>query len=434
MQSVILNKFMINILIILMGKFISKFSTFFNFGHGSTWPGHIALKLNKNFIKDYFLNGKTKIIIICGTNGKTTTSKLIETILKQNHKKVFLNSSGANLLNGIASSVILSSSLFKNVNYDFAIFEIDENLLPEINKTLNPNYIIALNLFRDQLDRYGEIDTITKKWKESLKNLPSKSVLILNADDPQVAYLGNGLKNKQLYFGLNENNNNKISHGADSTYCPKCSSPLTFESVYFSHLGNWKCQNCKVEKPKTDISTLPYFPLAGEYNKYNFLAAVLFARSENIKDEIIQKALKGFKPAFGRQEELELNGKKIKIFLSKNPTSFNQSLETICSLNAENILIVLNDKIPDGLDTSWIWDTNLKPLRQIKNICVSGERTYELAIRLKYEELVFDAYENLNSALKTSLDKISKDQKLYILPTYSAMLEIRKLIVGKKIL
>lgn len=434
---------MINVLIILIGKFISKFSTVFNFGHGSTWPGHIALKLNKNFIKDHFLNSRTKIVIICGTNGKTTTSKLIETIFKANNKKVFLNSSGANLLNGIASSIILSSSLFKNANYDFAIFEIDENSLPEINKTLNPDYIIALNLFRDQLDRYGEIDTITKKWKESFKNLPSKSVLILNADDPQIAYLGNNLKNKKLYFGLNEKNNNKISHGADSIYCPECFNPLVYENVYFSHLGNWKCQNCKFKKPKTDISTLPYFPLAGEYNKYNVLAAVLLAKNENIKNEVIQKALKSFKPAFGRQEELVFKEKKIKIFLSKNPTGFNQSLSTINSLKATDILIVLNDRIPDGLDVSWIWDTNAeKIITNFSNIVVSGDRCFDMALRLKYAissqfkipNLKFRIEPNLKNAVNIALEKTNKNKTLYILPTYSAMLEVRKLIIGKKIL
>nr|MBI5455587.1 DUF1727 domain-containing protein [Candidatus Levybacteria bacterium] len=422
-----------NYIILLLGKIFSFLSKKLNLGHGSTWPGHIALKLNRNFVKDYFLNSKTKIIVICGTNGKTTTSKLIETILKENNKKVFLNSSGANLLNGIASSVILSSGLFKKTNYDFAIFEVDENSVPEVNKALTPDYLIALNLFRDQLDRYGEVDAIIQRWKESIKNLSKDTILILNADDPQVAYLSNNAKNKSLYFGLNEKNNNKISHGADSIYCPKCLNTLTYESVYFSHLGNWKCQNCGLEKPKTSITSLPYYPLAGEYNKYNFLAGVLFAKQENIKDEIIQKALNSFKPAFGRQEDLEFNGKKIKIFLSKNPTSFNESLATIKSLKAKNILIVLNDRIPDGLDVSWIWDTNLDYLKQIKNIHISGERTYDLAIRLRYENLRFKAHEDLNTALNYAIDNTKDNEVLFILPTYSAMLEVRKLIIGKKI-
>ena len=425
-----------NLFILIFGKIFSFLSRQFNLGHGSTWPGHIALKINPNFVKDYFLNNKTKVIIICGTNGKTTTSKLIETILKENKKRVFINSSGANLLNGIASSIILSSSLFKKENYDFAIFEVDENSIPEINKTLDPDYIIALNLFRDQLDRYGEIDTITKKWKESFKNLSKNSVLILNADDPQIAYLGNNIKNKSLYFGLNEKNNNKISHGADSTYCPRCFNALTYDSVYFSHLGNWKCEKCGLEKPKTNISSLPYYPLAGEYNKYNSLAGVLLAKNENIKEEIIKTSLKKFTPAFGRQEEFILKNRKIKIFLSKNPTSFNESLATINSLKANNILIVLNDRIPDGLDVSWIWDAHAEELLQnINNITVSGDRCYDLGLRLRYAgSSEFKIEPDLKNAINLSLEKTNQNQTLYILPTYSAMLDVRKLIIGKKIL
>lgn len=431
-----------NLIILFLGKLLSSFSKKFNLGHGSTWPGHIALKLNKNFIKDYFLDSNTKIIIVCGTNGKTTTSKFIETILRENNKSVFINSSGANLLNGIASSIILSSRLFKKINYDYAIFEIDENSIPEITNTLNPDYIIALNLFRDQLDRYGEIDTITKKWKNSFNKLSNKTTLILNADDPQIAYLSADFKNQSFYFGLDKKNNIKISHGADSIYCPKCFNSLTYNSVYFSHLGDWECKNCGLKKPKTNITTLPYYPLAGEYNKYNFLAGILFAKKENIKDKVIQKALKFFKPAFGRQEELILKNKKIKVFLSKNPTSFNQSLATINSLKALNILIVLNDRIPDGLDISWIWDTHIEELLQkIENITLSGDRCYDLGLRLKYASsselkipnLKFKIEPNLKNAISLALEKTSQNEILYILPTYSAMLEVRKLIIGKKI-
>lgn len=423
-----------NFIILFIGKIVSSFSKQLNLGHGSTWPGHIALKLNPNFIKNYFLNNNTKTIIICGTNGKSTTSKLIKSILTKGNKQVFFNSSGANLLNGIASSIILSTNLFKRKNFDYAIFEVDENSIPQLNKTLKPNYIIVLNLFRDQLDRYGEVDTITKNWKNSFQQLPIKTVLILNADDPQVAYLGNGLKNKSVYFGLNKKNNNKISHGADSTYCPKCFSELDYKSVYFSHLGNWKCLKCGLKKPKTKISSLPYYPLVGEYNKYNFLAGVLLAKIENINTAVIQATLKNFKPAFGRQEEFLLKGKKIKIFLSKNPTSFNQSLSTINALNASDILLVLNDRIPDGLDVSWIWDTNLEYLKTFKNIFISGDRAYDLAIRLRYENIQFTLDENLKGALEKSIRSLATNHILYIVPTYSAMLDIRKLIGGKKIL
>ena len=190
-----------NLLILSFGKLFSKLSKSLNLGHGSTWPGHIALKINKNFINDLLQKSRTKIILVTGTNGKTTTAKLLQTIFEENNQKVFLNSSGANLLNGIASSLILNSSFSGKLNFDFAIFEVDENTLPQITQILEPDFIIALNLFRDQLDRYGEIDTIAKKWKNAYGKL-SKTRFILNADDPQIAYLGENLDSRTHYFGL----------------------------------------------------------------------------------------------------------------------------------------------------------------------------------------------------------------------------------------
>ena len=210
---------MLNSIIIISCKFISLISKKLNLGHGSTWPGHIALKLNPNFINQILSKSKTKVILITGTNGKTTTAKLLQAILEINGKKVILNSSGANLLNGIASTIILNSVLNGNLEADFAIFEIDENTLSQITKTVEPDYIIALNLFRDQLDRYGEIDTIAKKWKEAYAKL-TKTQFILNADDPQIAFLGNNLKTAH-YFGLDSKGNNITQHASDSILCPK---------------------------------------------------------------------------------------------------------------------------------------------------------------------------------------------------------------------
>lgn len=183
---------MINSFLILLGKFISLLSRLANRGNGSTWPGHIALSINKNFIKDILAANDQRLatILVVGTNGKTTTSKLIQAILEQDKKRVFQNASGANLLNGIASTLLLKSNLSGKLPYDFAIFEIDENTLPLVLKELTPHYIVALNLFRDQLDRYGEVNTIATKWHTTMEHLPNTTTLILNADDPQIAYLG----------------------------------------------------------------------------------------------------------------------------------------------------------------------------------------------------------------------------------------------------
>lgn len=426
---------MLNRFLILFGKLFISLSKRLNLGSGSTWPGHIALKVNKDFIKQTVAK-KTKIVLVAGTNGKTTTSSLISEILQTNGNKVVHNKSGANQLNGIASAIISEVKSFSSkLKSDYLVLEVDENVLPFALKELKPNYIICLNLFRDQLDRYGEIDSIIRKWRESFEKLSKDTTLILNADDPQIVFLGKNLKTKILYFGLNEKNQAEIEHGADSTYCPYCLHDLVYDSISFSHLGNWKCLNCGQKRPKLNVSSLPYYPLLGTYNKYNTLAAVFFAKRQNISEQTINQALKTFRPAFGRQEELKIGGKKIKLFLSKNPTSFNESLSTITTLNPRNLLIVLNDRIPDGLDVSWIWDIKTDGLYEIPNVSLSGDRVYDMGLRLKYSGLKnFEMFEELNNAINYSLKQTSKNQTLFIVPTYSAMLDIRKILKGRSIL
>lgn len=425
-----------NFLIIFAGKLFSSFIRLLNLGNGSTWPGHIALILNPNFIEQTLSKSKVQKVVIIGTNGKTTTSKLIRTIFKENKSKSVYNMSGANLLNGIASSIIISSKFDGKLKKDFALFEIDENAFPLVSEKIKPDFVIALNLFRDQLDRYGEIDQISSNWKKAIDKLDN-TVLILNSDDPQIAFLGKEIKKNVYYFGLEEKDleKNILQHGADSILCPKCSSNLNFSSYYFSHLGHWKCPDCKFTRPKPDLSKLSYYPLKGTYALYDILAAVLFAQVAKIKKPVIEAALKEFKPAFGRQETLNYMQKEVQIFLSKNPISFNESLSTVKSLGGKNIVIALNDKIPDGLDVSWIWDIDFENiLTKDINIIVTGERMYDMAVRLKYAGFFVHVSSDIKQSIDKMIENLSNDEKLYILPNYSAMLEVRQLLTGKKIL
>lgn len=426
-----------NIILIILGKVIILLSKVLNLGNGSTWPGHVALNVNKNFIK-YTIrkNSDLKTILIAGTNGKTTTGKLIRTILETNGMRVFQNESGANLLNGIASTLMLYSNLAGRLNYDYAIFEVDEGNLPMILDEVMPDYIVLLNLFRDQLDRYGEVNTIASRWKKTLSRISSKTTLILNADDPQIAFLGENVRSKTLYFGLDSTNTKtNLEHASDSTYCPKCGHKLTYKSVYFSHLGIWTCDKCTNKRPSPVLSKYPNYPLLGAYNKYNTLAAVLTAKALGVNQGIISKALKSFAPAFGRQELINFNGKKMQIFLSKNPASLNQSLQTIREIKGKNILLVLNDRIPDGLDVSWIWDVDFeKFVSDFKNLFISGDRAYDMGLRMKYANFNFQIEPDLKKATIAALKKTSETEILYVLPTYSAMLDIRKILTGKKIL
>ncbi|MEK7070278.1 MAG: Mur ligase family protein, partial [Patescibacteria group bacterium] len=231
---------MLNYLSILLGKFIINFSQRLNLGSGSTWPGHIALGLNPNFIKDILAlhpkGVKLKVIIIAGTNGKTTTGRLITSIIRENKKTYLQNKAGSNLINGLASTLIKGINLFSlprpglgRLNCNYLIFECDENALPQVIAQTNPDYVICLNLFRDQLDRYGEIDSVARKWKDSFEKLTDATTLILNSDDPQIANLSTNTPAKSLFFGLQKSNNQTdTKHGADSTHCPNCSAKLKY--------------------------------------------------------------------------------------------------------------------------------------------------------------------------------------------------------------
>lgn len=446
---------MTNKIVIIAGKLISLLSKTMNVGSGSTWPGHIALSLNKNYVKEILQkNTHLKMVLIAGTNGKTTTSKLIRKLLEQTRIRVIHNESGANLLNGIASALIQNASLSGKINAGYAVFEVDENSLPLVVHELTPDFLIILNLYRDQLDRYGETDSIAKKWQKVTASLPLSSSIILNADDPQIAYLAKNTKAKVFYFGLDDPKLHQKSHqhAVDSTYCPNCGKKLSYEVVYFSHSGDWECINCGVKRPRLDQSTAPIYPLSGIYNYYNTHAAVLLSKLLNIPDKTVNSALHEFSPAFGRQEIIEVEGKKAQIFLSKNPTSFNQSLRTITELKAKHLLIVLNDRIPDGRDVSWIWDVDFEDYLNDKiDVHVSGDRCFDMGLRLKYlsssefsnsnfqfsmktSNFKFQIEGDVRKAIAISLEKISKDEILYILPTYSAMLEVRKILTGRKIL
>lgn len=433
---------MLNYLTILFGKLLIFLSNILNLGSGSTWPGHISLKINPNLIGQVLKNSRTKVIIIAGTNGKTTTGRLVTSIIRE-HKKTYLqNKAGANLISGLASTLIKGVSLFSlprrdpgRLTADYLIFESDEYALPEVIEQTNPDYIICLNLFRDQLDRYGEIDSISKKWRSSFEKLSNKTTLILNADDPQIAYLSKNSKARAFYFGLDQKGQNGTKHGADSIYCPRCSSKLDFNEVHFSHLGIWKCPKCNLKRPTPTTSNIDKYPLVGTYNKYNAKAAFLFAKQEGIDTKVIDTAFKTFTPAFGRQELIYYEGKKIQLFLSKNPTSFNESLLTIKELGGKNLLILLNDRIPDGLDVSWIWDINFEDiLEKDINIMVSGERVYDMALRLKYAEQFTHVEPSFKNAINQMIGKLETDETLYVLPNYSAMLDARKILTGKKIL
>jgi UDP-N-acetylmuramyl tripeptide synthase len=411
-------------------------------------PGELARRLQPKALPLLFQQVRRGVILVVGTNGKTTTSLLLSTILEAQGWRVAHNATGANLINGLVTTLLENTNLLGQLDADYAILEVDENILPLILRDCQPQFILGLNLFRDQLDRYGEVDTISRRWQEAIAPLPADTRVILNADDPTLSHLGQQLPQKVLFFGLSEPDLylDEIPHAVDSIYCPSCGHPLDYEGVYLSHLGDYRCPSCGFSKSQLAVDSQEWPQiLIGVYNKYNTLAAGLVAREMEIDTAAIYDTIKNFRAAFGRAEELDVNGKHVRILLSKNPVGMNETIRAVNDIQkqggASTKLLVLNDRTPDGTDVSWIWDVDTEKLVELGGtIIVSGDRVYDMALRLRYSQTAEDnnfrliVKEDLQEAIATALELTPANETLHILPTYSAMLEVRGLLTGRKIL
>jgi lipid II isoglutaminyl synthase (glutamine-hydrolysing) len=420
-------------------------------GAASVLPGEIARRLHPRLLPLLFEQVSQGVILVVGTNGKTTTSLLLQQILSERGYSVIHNSSGANLINGLITALLSNADMTGKISADYAILEVDENILPLLLKNCQPKYILALNLFRDQLDRYGEVDTIAQRWGKAIAPLPTDTTIVLNADDPTLSSLGQQLKQKVLYFGLNEPELYlaEIPHAVDSIYCPRCGHLLDYQGVYLSHLGDYECPSCGFAKSKVTLESKAHPQiLIGVYNKYNTLAASVLTQSIGIKTEDIYRTVQNFKAAFGRAEELEIEQKQVRIMLAKNPVGMNETIRAVNDIKktgkSDVTLLVLNDRIPDGTDVSWIWDVDTEELVKLGGtLIVSGDRVYDMALRLAYSSESIDPEKNnfelivkedLPEAISTALEYTKVAETLHIIPTYSAMLEVREVLVGRKIL
>ncbi|NMG11833.1 Mur ligase family protein [Brasilonema sp. UFV-L1] len=413
-------------------------------GAASVLPGSLARRIEPRLLQLLTQQVKNGVILIAGTNGKTTTSLLLCSILERKGYRVAHNSTGANLENGLMTALLESTNLVGTLNVDYAILEVDENILPKILAPIQPKIILCLNLFRDQLDRYGEVDTISKRWTKVISTLPSQTVVIPNADDPTLSYLGQQLPQKVLFFGLNEPENylDEIPHAVDSIFCPSCGHSLDYKGVYLSHLGDFHCPKCGFSRsqPVLDSREFPQI-LVGLYNKYNTLAAASAAIELGVDEATILDTINNFQAAFGRAEELEINGKRVRILLSKNPVGTNETIRVVTQSLDKTTLLVLNDRTPDGTDVSWIWDVDTEKLvERGGTLVVSGDRLYDMALRLRYSEKTPQTHfnliveEDLRQAIAIALEHTPDNETLHILPTYSAMLEVREVLTGRKIL
>ena len=373
-------------------KILSKLIRRFNLGSGYVWPGHLILKIYPKVIKSINQRLPKKVVFISGTNGKTTTAKLIRHIAEKHNLKVLHNDTGANLLNGVVSSVLLSSDLRGNLDHDIAIFELDEVALPKLMKEVEPGILVLLNLSRDQLDRHWEVDAVFEKWLEAVKSLRGETTLIL------------------------EKAQNKLTHLAGKH---------NGENIYFDD----------------SVDNLSYTKLAGSFNAKNVNCSLLVAEKMGINRDEARDSLHDFEYAYGRGEKVLYKNKEWRILLAKNPESLNQNLKLLLEdkTSYDSVLYILNDNIPDGLDVSWIYDIEPKLLREVsagKNIFIAGIRFMDMAVRLQYAgaAVLKDKITENPTDITNIISKHEEVKKIVVLPNYSAMLEMRKVLTGRKIL
>ena len=463
----------INKLFFLFSLWTAKLTSFIisalHVGQASNVPGRMALSLKKDLFKNFNIKTNCKIILITGTNGKSTTCGLLANILKSTDKKVIYNKSGANLLSGIISTFCHYSDLSGKLNYDYIILEVDEAILHLITKEIHPDVIGVTNLFRDQLDRFGELDTTAKLIEKGIVETRQRQVsthndttVVLNADDVRVAFLKT--ENKKIYYGITTsheplatNHNSWLSDPEEITTCPECKSDLSFSYKSLAHLGNYECTKCNLKRPEIDFSVIGFktdnltinfdlihnnsknnffLPMIGTFNLYNALCAIAIAKTiSNVTQVQIQKAFDSYSTIFGRGEKLTLNKKNAWIYLIKNPSGTTEVLKTLCNIPNARFLIAINDNYADGRDISWLWDARFDFLQNHKkSVFVSGNRAHDMALRLKYaniNEEQIRVTENITGAINKSLKSLDTNETLYILPTYTVLLEMQRKGISK---
>lgn len=431
---------------ILTAKVLATVIAMMHRSAGTSFVGLIVLKICPKFLSYCSKYVKKGIITVTGTNGKTTTAGLIASILENNNQKVIHNEKGANMLTGIANTLSLNIAPFKR--FDYYVLESDEAYLTRLYDYLPADYLLVTNLFRDQLDRYGELDTTAKKIQEAINKNPNLK-LILNADDPIVTKLGED--REKVYFGFNKIeivSSSIVSHApAENVNCPICGEALKYADRFFAQQGHYYCE-CGYKRPQCDYSgdvrifedysILNVYSsngdfefnvkLIGLYNAYNALAAVALGLELGFSQVQIQNALNSYQAIFGRAERLIIQGHQVLVQLIKNPTGASEVLKTVDL--SSNILIIINDNYADGRDVSWLWDADFEYLKNVKNpIVVSGLRANDMAVRLKYAGV--DASKiiiipQINHSIEYLLNSLDINEKITILPTYTALLKMQK--------
>lgn len=416
-------------LVLLVGK-ITKRQT-------SSAPGAIALKVCPKLISDMNACVKKKIIITCGTNGKTTTNNVICSSLETKGYKVLCNRIGANMLTGVATAYIESADIFGRIDADYACLEIDEAYAKIVYRFVKPDVMVITNLFRDQLDRYGELDSTIKLLKDAIA-MADGVTLVLNADDPVCSAFGMAENVKALYYGVSEKVLDDEDNTKEGKFCPVCGAELKYNFRHYSQLGDFYCPMCDYKRRKPDyeitdvsLSSPMKFSINGNklevnykgfYNILNLAAVYVALNAVGESTDNFADLLAGYKPQTGRMQEFEMN-KTVVLSLSKNPAGFNQAIATVNSdTRKKDVIIAVNDGWGDGKDVSWIWDVAFPKLKNenLSTLAVTGIRRYDMALRFKYSDIDIDMLtDSMRAAIVSALKTDS--EIVYVMVNYTAM-------------
>jgi UDP-N-acetylmuramyl tripeptide synthase len=417
-------------------------------GGGTTIPGKVLWKLDPGSVDALAARLPQGVAIVSATNGKTTTTAMAAEILGA-RRTLAWNRAGANLLSGITSALVAGRGA------DLGLFEVDEGALPETLERTRPRAVALGNLFRDQLDRYGELELVAEHWRDAVARLPAETALVVNADDAVVADLADE-RADAVRFGLDDPRHARprLQHAADSKYCLRCGTPYEFAAAYVGHLGDYRCPRCGHGRPELDIAAREIelrgllasrfrlstpvgeseieLALPGLYNVYNAVAAAALALAIGATLEEVRTGLARFGAAFGRFERVASGGKSIVLLLVKNPAGANEVVRTLETGIPPVLVVALNDAIADGQDVSWIWDVDFEPLLEHVGLVVAtGDRAAEVGLRMIYGGLPADKLEvipSLEDALDRGLGLVEAGTELVVLPTYTAMLSLRSIL------
>jgi len=426
-------------------------------GGGTTLPGRVLLRLDPEAIARLGKGLEGGTTVVSATNGKTTTAGMIAAILAADGRHPVHNRAGSNMTWGVATALLEQRGRE-------GLFEVDEAWLPRVVEQLEPSAIVLGNLFRDQLDRYGEMEALADEWAKTVAARAGRTALLLNADDPLIADLGRDADERPregvVYFGIEDAAQAlpELQHAFDAKHCRRCGHPYAYERAFVGHLGHYSCPNCGAERPRPDVAATAIelrgmegsrstvrtpageleleLPLPGLYNVYNALAAVATGLRLGVAPERIAAALGEVRAAFGRVETIAVAGKPVSILLIKNPAGANEVLRTL-RLEADegqvDMWIALNDRIADGRDVSWVWDADFELLAgRVRRVVCAGTRAPEMALRLKYAGWPPDSIEVVPE-IEAALDHAvaAAPGRLFALPTYTALMDLRKLLADR---